>query len=141
MLARVLLRNDFSAERMQPVIAVGVIEVPVRVDEVRDRFGAEIGECLGELGTRHADAGIDQYFAVRSGEDGDVAAGALQHADVVSQPVGDNGRHRGTVLDQADEAARLGERLARCKPSSRSSESRATQAAQAEVSSRQQILV
>src|SRR3984893_6277080 len=126
---------------MQPIVAVAWIEVPVRVDEVRDRIGAESGERLGELGTRYADAGIDEDLAIHSRQHGDVAAGALEHADIVSQLVSLDGRYRGAVLDQADEAARLGERLARRKPSRRGGESRAPQAAQAKASPRQQILV
>src|ERR1700730_19240722 len=85
MLVRVLLRDDFRAGRMQPIVAVAWIEVPVRVDEVRDRIGAESGERLGELGTRYADAGIDEDLAIHSRQHGDVAAGALEHADIVSQ--------------------------------------------------------
>ena len=50
MFAGVLLGDDLCAGRMQPVIAVGMIEVPMGVDEMRDRIGAELGERLGDLG-------------------------------------------------------------------------------------------
>ena len=40
-LSRVLLRDDLCARRIQPRIAVGMVKVPVRVDQVRDGFGAE----------------------------------------------------------------------------------------------------
>ena len=50
MLARVFVRDDFRAGGMQPCVAVGMIEVPMGVDQMRDRIGAEIGERLGELG-------------------------------------------------------------------------------------------
>jgi hypothetical protein len=33
-LAGILLRDDLGADRMQPFVAVGMVEVPVRVDEV-----------------------------------------------------------------------------------------------------------
>ena len=35
---------------MQPFVAVGMIEVPVRIDEMRDGLGAELGEGLGDPG-------------------------------------------------------------------------------------------
>src|SRR6202166_4739857 len=119
MLARILLGDDLGAGRMQPFVAVGMIEVPVRVDEMRDRIGAEISKRLGDLRTRYADAGIDKHFSVRARQDGDVSAGALEYADIVSQLVRNDGRRRGAVLDQTDDAARLRECLARRKPSAR----------------------
>jgi hypothetical protein len=41
MLVGVLMRDDGRALRIQPLIAVGVIEVPMRVDQVLDRIAAE----------------------------------------------------------------------------------------------------
>ncbi|MGY4450944.1 hypothetical protein ACVWZR_005604 [Bradyrhizobium sp. i1.3.1] len=58
-LSRVLLRDDPGASGMEPFVAIGVIEMPVGVDEMGDGIGAEIGHRFGELGTRDADAGID----------------------------------------------------------------------------------
>ena len=110
----------FAPARMQPLVAVGMVEMPVRVDEMRDRLGAEIGQRLGHLRARDADAGVDQHLAVGSGEDRDVAAGAFEHADVVAQLVGHDRRSRGAVLDQADEAARLRKGLAGCEPAAAS---------------------
>jgi len=71
-LARVCLRDDLCADRMQPLVAVGVVEVPVGVDQMRDGLRAEIGKNLAELGTRHANAGIDEHFAIRARQNGDV---------------------------------------------------------------------
>jgi len=102
MLACVRLRDDFRAGRMQPVVAAGVIEMPVRVDEMGDGIGAEVGEGLGDLRTRSRDTGIDEEFAIGARQDGNVAAGALENADIVSQLVGLDRRYRGAVLDQAD---------------------------------------
>ena len=36
MFSRVLVRSDFSAYRMQPFIAIGVIEVPMGIDQMLD---------------------------------------------------------------------------------------------------------
>ena len=58
-----------------------------------------------------------------------------KHADIVSELVRVDGRYRGTVLDQADEASRLGERLARRGPSTRCGVKSAADAAKAKASS------
>jgi hypothetical protein len=69
-----------------------MVEVPVRVDQVRDGIGAEIGESFGHLRARYADAGVDQHLAVGARQHGDVSTGAFEHADIVSQLVRDDGR-------------------------------------------------
>ena len=35
---RIFVRGDFSAHRMQPFVAVSVIEVPMGIDQVLDRI-------------------------------------------------------------------------------------------------------
>src|SRR5260370_592172 len=97
--ARVRLRDDLRTGRMQPFVAVGMVEVPVRIDEMGDRIGAEGIKRLTHLRARHADPGIDEHLAIGSCEDGNVAAGAFEDPDIVSQLVSDDGRYRGTVLD------------------------------------------
>jgi hypothetical protein len=39
----------------------------MRVDQVRNGIGAEIRQSFGELGTRRADAAIDEHLAIRPG--------------------------------------------------------------------------
>jgi hypothetical protein len=48
--AGVFLRNDLRAGCMQPFVAIGMIEMPVGVDEMGDGIGAEISQRFGELG-------------------------------------------------------------------------------------------
>jgi hypothetical protein len=62
----------------------------VRIDQVRDGIGAKTGKSFG---------GIDKHFAISAGQDGDVSAGALKYADIVSQLVRNDGRHGGAILD------------------------------------------
>src|ERR1700730_4041903 len=119
MFAGVFMSNDLCPDGIHPCVAGGMIEMPVRVDQVRDGIGAETGKSLGDLRTRYANTGIDKHFAIGAGQDGDVSAGALEYADIVSQLVRNDGRFRGAVLDQADDAARLRKCLARRKPSAR----------------------
>ena len=116
-----------------------MVEVPVGVDEVRDRIGAEVCQCLRQLRARDADAGIDQHLAVGPGQHGDGAAGAFEHADIAAQLVRDDRRHGGAVLDQADDAARLRKGLAWREPSSRGRGGRAADAAKTEAAPRQQM--
>ena len=54
----VLLSDDLRASRIQPRVPVGMVEVPVRVYRDALWIGAEIGDSLGHLHTRHADAGV-----------------------------------------------------------------------------------
>ena len=61
---------------MHPFVAVGVVEVPVGVDEDADGVGADGGERGGELGLAGGVAGVDEELAVFGGEHGDVAAGS-----------------------------------------------------------------
>src|SRR5882724_11623109 len=44
----VLVRGDFSAHGMKPLVAVRVIEMPVRIDQMLDRVRAETGERFGD---------------------------------------------------------------------------------------------
>ncbi len=63
---------------MHPLVAVGVVEVPVGVDEDPDGIGVNGGECRGELGLAGGVAGVDEKLALFGGEDGDVAAGSAE---------------------------------------------------------------
>jgi hypothetical protein len=80
------------------------------------------------LGTRRTDAAIDEHFAIRPGQNGNIAAGTLKHADVIPQIMLRNRRYRGMILERTDEASRLCKCLARRKPSTRCRISRAADA-------------
>ena len=68
------MREDHRALRMYPLIAVRVIEMPVRVDEIFDRARAHFSQSVGDLGARGCITRIDYQFSIRSAEDGDVSA-------------------------------------------------------------------
>src|ERR1035438_1732401 len=90
MLEGVLVRGDLRADGMQPFITVGVIEVPVRVDEMFDRIGTETFQRLSNSRTRRGNPGVHQEFAVLSGEHGYVATGTFKHTDIPAQLGYDN---------------------------------------------------
>ena len=48
--AAVFVGDDGGAGGVHPLVAVGMVEVPVGVDEVGDGIGADGGEGFGELG-------------------------------------------------------------------------------------------
>ena len=94
--SRIFLGDDRRAFVMQPVISIGVIEVPVCVDQVPDRIAADARQRIGDRSARHCNSGINQQLSIRTGEHGDIATGAHQHADVSAQLLdGDLIRRRG----------------------------------------------
>ena len=70
----VLMREDHGALRMHPLIAVRMIEMPVRVDEMLDRARVHFSQSVGDLGARGCITRIDHQFSIPSAEDGDVSA-------------------------------------------------------------------
>ena len=74
-----------GAGGVQPLVAVGVVEVPVRVHELLDRIGADSLKGGGDLRPRHGEARIHQELAVAPREHADVPAGAFKHVDVSAQ--------------------------------------------------------
>ena len=114
-----------------PGVAVGVIEMPVGIDEMGHGLWGEGGERLRHLGARHADACIDHDEAVLAAKYRDVAAGAFEDGDVIPQLVGGDLGLGGTVLDEAHQTARLGIGLAWAHPPPCGGETRRADAAKA----------
>jgi hypothetical protein len=50
MLAGLFLREDFGTGSVQSVVAVGVVDVPVRVDEMFDRIGVDARKGVADGG-------------------------------------------------------------------------------------------
>src|SRR5262245_20009611 len=93
-----------------------MIEVPMRVDQMPDRIAAERIGSLQDARTRRGDARIDEYLPIRSCQDSDIAAGALENAYVATKFVDGNRRFGGTVADQVHDVASLRVRFPRIKP-------------------------
>jgi hypothetical protein len=104
----VLIGNDGCSFGIQPFIAVGVIEVPVTVDQMFDGIATELVCSLQESRARHGDSGVDEHLSVSAGEDGDVGARPLEDADIATKPVNlDRGFGR-VVADQFHDVAGFG---------------------------------
>ena len=79
------MRNDGGAGSVNPLVAVGVVEVPVGVDEVGDRIRADCVERFGQVRLGGGVAGVDEQLAVFSGKDRDVAADSHELAHIAAE--------------------------------------------------------
>jgi hypothetical protein len=101
--------GDFSAFGVQPFVAVGVIEMPMAIDQVFNGVGTETGEGFLYSFARSGDASFDEEFAVGACENCDVAARAFQDADIPAK-LGDGDFGGGRLFpDDEDGADILGE--------------------------------
>src|SRR5262245_4883626 len=115
-----------------------MVEMPMGADEMPDGVGAQACKSPGNPWARDGDAGIDEQLAVRSGQDGNIAAGAFEDADITAQPMDCNGRRGCRRADRADDVLSYGENLSGREPATRGGERRRTDTAQAEATARQQ---
>jgi hypothetical protein len=103
-LAGLLVSEDRESRRVQAFVAVGVVEVPVGIDEREGSVLADGGDGLANPGNRGGEARIDQHVALGAGLQRHVAARALQQIDVVVEPGGLDGRFQrfGASLGRAE---------------------------------------
>src|SRR5579864_5266043 len=78
----ILVSQNACARLVQPIVAAGVIEVPVRVDELLDGVRIDAGKSRRNVRPRGEDFGIDEKLSVRAGKNCDVSTGAKQDADI-----------------------------------------------------------
>ena len=105
MLMGVFMGDAGGSFRIQPLIAVRVIEVPVCVDQVRNRIAAQPIRSLQDARAGCRDPGINEHLAIGACQDGDIAARALEDTDIIAQLVNLYGRCRGAITDQIDDVA------------------------------------
>src|SRR5260370_34847669 len=116
MLASVLMGQNGHSFCIQPLIAVRVIEMPGGVDQMSDRSAAEAVGGVQDSRTGWGDSGIDERLAIGTGQDSDIAARALENADVAAQPVDLDGRLGGGATDQIHDIACFGVGLRGAQP-------------------------
>jgi hypothetical protein len=78
----ILVSQNACARLVHPIVAAGVIEVPVRVDELLDGVRTDTGESRRNVRPRGDDFGIDEKLSVLASKNGDVSTGAKQDADI-----------------------------------------------------------
>src|SRR5579864_1181255 len=76
--AGILVSQNACARLVQPIVAAGVIEVPVRVDELLDGVRIDAGKSRRNVRPRGEDFGIDEKLSVLTSKNGDVSTGAKQ---------------------------------------------------------------
>src|SRR5580704_15665649 len=64
--AGILMSQNACACLVHPLVAAGVIEVPVRVDELLDGIRIDAGESRRKVRPRGDDFGIDEKLSVRT---------------------------------------------------------------------------
>src|SRR5580693_4048453 len=79
------MSENNRTRRVQPFVAIGVVKVPMRVDEVLDRVGADGCKRVGDLGTGAGKASIDKELTVATGKHGDISSSAHQDAHVAAE--------------------------------------------------------
>src|SRR5215471_20700759 len=85
MFPRVRVGKNGRPNRVQPFVAVGMVKVPMRVDEVLDGLGTNPGESVSDLWASTGKAGIDQQLTVSTGKNRDVPTAAQQNAYIAAE--------------------------------------------------------
>ena len=67
MFLRVLVRDDGRTGRMHPLVAVRVIEMPMRVDQMFDRIATDAIQRRGNLCARAQISRVDNEFSIGPG--------------------------------------------------------------------------
>src|SRR5262245_30159372 len=116
-----------------------MVEVPVRVDQVRDRIVAEAAGRLENPQARRRDARIDEDLAIRAGQHGNVPAGPFENGDITPQLMDLDWAPGSLVADQVHDVAGLGENISWAQPSARRCISRCTDAAKAKSAARNPV--
>lgn len=84
-LSRFFVGDDSGSGIVKGKIAVGVIEVPVSIDQIFKRGGVELGEGLQDSRGGGGDATVDNDFSFGARENADVAACAGEHGDAAGE--------------------------------------------------------
>jgi hypothetical protein len=109
MLARVLLRQDGGARLVKPVVATGMLEVPVSVDQLLDGVGVDAGQGPGNVWMCGDDFRADEQLSVGAGKHRDVSTSTQENADVTAESLNRDLRGGGFLKGMLDKGVFLGE--------------------------------
>ncbi len=124
MFPRVFVSENGRSISVHPRIAVSVIEVPMRVDEIFDRPRIHLSESVGNPGARGRVTGVDNHFAVCSNEDGDVSARADKSTHISAQGLHGDAGGFGTFARRKHDVFTFGEKTPWREAGSRGEDSR-----------------
>ena len=85
MFTRVLVRQYTGSGLMDPLVAAGMVEVPVGVDQLLDGIRVDARESFRDMRTCGNDCRINQQLSVRASENGDIPASTQKNADVAAK--------------------------------------------------------
>jgi hypothetical protein len=122
-LERAFVRDDRGARLVHPFVAVGVIPMPMGIDEVLERGRTNTVKGGRKLWLRNRDTGIDHQLAFIAVQNGDVSAGAYQYTDVAAQWLDGDIRLSCLGVDLDDGTVDLGKRLTAGPPHANHNES------------------
>src|SRR6266849_10045952 len=81
----VVVGKDRRSGRVKMGVVIGMVEVPVGIDDVFQRSIAKAIESLFELGPSGRNESVDDEFAIGAIEHYHGSAGAVEHGDIVSK--------------------------------------------------------
>ena len=90
-LPSIFVSQDRGSCAVKMRVVIGMVEVPVSIDDVFHWCVANAIESRFELGPRGRNESVDHEFAIRAVEDYDGSARAVEHSDIVSKPLGFHG--------------------------------------------------
>lgn len=105
---RVFMRKDGGTLRVQPLIAVSVVEMPMGVDQVFDRIAAEAVDNAQNAWAGHSDSCIDEQLAVGTWKNSDIATRAFNDGDITPEFVDLEGRFRRVITNRVHDISGLG---------------------------------
>ena len=85
MFARVFVREDTGSRFMEALVAAGVVEMPVSVDQEFDRIHVDACEGFRDVRTRGDNLRIHHQLAVRACQNGDISTSAQKDTDIASK--------------------------------------------------------
>ena len=110
------VRQNSGSFGVDPFIPIGVIEMPVSVNQMFDRPWVEATKRIRDLGLRAGIARIDKQLAIRSSQDRNIPTGADERSQVSPQNLGRNVCVRRLLPRHHHDAFVRGEEPAGSKP-------------------------
>src|SRR6266478_7740368 len=84
-LPSVFVGNDRGSSGVKMRVVIGMVEVPVGVDDVSHRSVAKAIESFFEFGPGGLHKSVHHEFAIRAVEDYHGSTGAVEHSNIVSK--------------------------------------------------------
>src|SRR5262249_11530404 len=94
MFSCVRVSQNGCARRVHPFVAIGVVKVPMRVDQMLDRVGTDGCKCRCDLWTRTRVACVNEQLTVSTGKHRNVPTRAHKDTYIAAKFLDSNGAGR-----------------------------------------------